>query len=129
MKGEKKAVEQLLKRDGLSGFSVEIDEFPSSYTPGGYGYGITLTYKGEQAEIEPSGYYYTDDGYNFSDAASSYDWAMLLGDESSPWADTYDFMDDYVYDGMSQWFSEAGSFEGDEDKITEEAKRLIEEAE
>lgn len=125
--GIKQEVNKIIKKVGKNlkieprGIQVEVD---IDEQDGHWGGTITISYKGETADIQPEGLSYQDTGANLGDAIDSDNTLAWLGHDGSP------FHDDYWTDAMAEndaqmYFHEAGSIESDEDRIEKVVKDLL----
>lgn len=102
--------------------SVSIDE-PSNYSGGAFAGYITIKYKGEDLDLEPSGLYLQMDS-DVGDDAKEWNWVAWLGIHESPFhSDSW--TDSYHFDRASSWFAEAGNIKGDKQQIEDKVKHLL----
>jgi len=77
----------------------------------------------EDGVYEPEGYYFRLDPDSLIQEAAE-NWAAWLGIEDSPFY-SESFVDGYIYDQISNWLSEAGSFEDEIDEVIKAAERFM----
>jgi len=72
---------------------------------GYYAITVDIEYNGDVLTLEPEGAFYPDEDSDIEEAANSWSWAAWLGVDGSPLF-SYEFLDAYEYDRMSQYFEQ-----------------------